>query len=69
MGSNPTLSAIHIDIIEQFGIFDIYAQASVQSIFDDTDTIGLVVLVVALAAFFIAYIALRFQEVRPRLSL
>ena len=65
MGSNPTLSAIHIDIIEQFGIFDIYAQASVQSIFDDTDTIGLVVLVVALAAFFIACIALRFRKSAP----
>ena len=65
MGSNPTLSASQIDIIEQFGIFDIYAQASVQSIFDDTDTIGLVVLVVALAAFFIAYIALRFRKCAP----
>jgi hypothetical protein len=31
----------------------------------DTDTIGLVVLVVALAAFFIAYIALRFRKCAP----
>jgi len=31
----------------------------------DTDTIGLVVLVVALAAFFIACIALRFRKCAP----
>jgi len=31
----------------------------------DTNTIGLVVLVVALAAFFIAYIALHFRKCTP----
>jgi hypothetical protein len=43
VGSNPTPSAKFIDIIEQFGAFGNYAQSNVQSDFDDTDTIGLVI--------------------------
>ncbi len=54
MGSNPTPSAKSIDIIEQFGILDSCAQSSVQGVWADTDTLGLIVFVVALVIFFIA---------------
>ena len=41
-------------IIEQFGVFDSCAQSGVQSAWDDTDSIGLVVLVLAAVIIFAA---------------
>jgi hypothetical protein len=54
VGSNPTPSAKSVDIIEQFGTFSGYAQPNVQSVWGDTDSIGLVVFAFVLIIFFIA---------------
>ena len=48
MGSNPTPSARIIEIIEQFGVSDSYAQSNAQTLFDGTG-IGFPVSMVMLA--------------------
>jgi hypothetical protein len=66
VGSNPTPSANSIDIIEQFGIFDSYAQSGVQTLWDDTDSIGLVVFVLVAAIIFVAALLSRCRKANRR---
>src|SRR4030095_16480510 len=48
----PPLPPEPIDIIKLFGFPDNYAQSNVQSVWDDADTLGLIVFAVALVIFF-----------------
>ena len=50
----PPLPPKPIEIVDNCSFYDLCAQSSAQSVFDDTDTIGLIVLLVVVAALFIA---------------
>ena len=52
-----------IEIFDVFGFCGVYVQSSAQSLWADTDTIGLVVTVVVLVAFFIAAAWSRYTKV------
>jgi hypothetical protein len=48
----PPLPPELFEIIDIFGFYGVYAQSGVQTIWDDTDSIGLVVLALVLAIIF-----------------
>jgi hypothetical protein len=69
VGSNPTPSArnrLNYLILLYFIVSDrAYAQSGAQSVFDDTDTIGLIVFAVALVIFFVAARVSRCRKCPP----